>query len=264
MGTYRGENKSLHTEEKTIKPENRIEDITFQNSTDWEAFDNLAKDHGIPTLADLKKGENYSAYLVKTDYITEPEPHPYQEILEKENHSATKEKIFKAERIEKEEITKEKILEKGNHPATKEKMFKAEKIEKEKIPKVEKMISMKKIKEKVIAEKVTSPSETKDSFNIEKDRDPGIWHRNKRDTRSPEQKQINTENSECKRCNKKFVSKQRMRFHETMCKENTTITIDSGNIKKTTKVKNTEDDIEKKDIKEFITKKDNKKELEGE
>jgi len=110
--------------------------------------------------------------------------------------------------------------------ATKEKMFKAEKIEDEKIPKVEKMISRKKIKEKVIAEKVTSPSETKDSFNIEKDRDPGIWHRNKRDTRSPEQKQINTENSECKRCNKKFVSKQRMRFHETMCKENTTIKID--------------------------------------
>merc|ERR1712074_320840 len=174
MGTYRGENKSLHTEEKTIKPEDRFEDITFQNPTDWEAFDNLAKDHGIPTLADLKKGENYSAYLVKTDYITEPEPHPYQEILEKGNHPATKEKIFKAEKIEKKEITKEKILEKGNHPATKEKMFKAEKIEKEKIteekiPKVENMISNKKIKEKVIAENVTSPNETKDLINIKKD-----------------------------------------------------------------------------------------------
>merc|ERR1712105_400797 len=271
--TYRGENKFLHTEKKTIKPEDRFEDKTFQNPTDWEAFDNLAKYHGIPTLADLKKGGNYSAYLVKTDYITEPEPHPYQEILEKENHSATNEKIFKAERIEKEEITKEKILEKGNHPATKEKMFKAEKIEKEKIPKVENMIPKKKIKEKVIAENVTSPNETKDSFNIEKDRDPGIWHRNKGDTRSPEQTQINTENSECKRCNKKFVSKQRMRFHETVCKENTTITIDSGNIKKTTKIKNTEDNIEnetkykkieKKDNKEVITKKDNKKELEEE
>merc|ERR1712074_126289 len=183
---------------------------------------------------------------------------------EKGNHPATKEKIFKAEKIEKEEITKEKILEKGNHPATKEKMFKAEKMENEKIAKVEKMISMKKIKEKVIAEKVTSPSEAKDSFNIEKDRDPGVWHRNKRDTRSTEQKQINTENSKCKRCNKKFVSKQRMRFHETMCKENATIKIDSKKIKNTTKIKNTEDDIEKKDIKEFITKKDNKKELEGE
>merc|ERR1712105_432919 len=50
--TYRGENQFLHTEEKTIKPEDRFEDITFQNPTDWEAFDNLAKDHGIPTLAD--------------------------------------------------------------------------------------------------------------------------------------------------------------------------------------------------------------------
>merc|ERR1712074_207422 len=106
MGTYRGENKSLHTEEKTIKPEDRFEDKTFQNSTDWEAFDNLAKDHGIPTLADLKKGENYSACLGKTDYITEPEPHPYQEILEKGNHPTTKEKIFKAEKIEKEKIPK--------------------------------------------------------------------------------------------------------------------------------------------------------------
>merc|ERR1712030_205738 len=73
--TYRGENRFLNTEgEKTIKPEDRFGDITFQNPTDWEAFDNLAKDHGIPTLADLKKGENYSAYLIKTDYITEPEP----------------------------------------------------------------------------------------------------------------------------------------------------------------------------------------------
>merc|ERR1712074_252656 len=195
---------------------------------------------------------------------------------EKGNHPATKEKIFKAEKIEKEEITKKKILEKGNHPATKEKMFKAEKIEKEKItkeiiPKVENMISKKKIKEKVIAENVTSPNETKDSFNIEKDRDPGIWHRNKGDTRSPEQKQINTENSECKRCNKKFFSKQRMGFHETVCKEKTTITIDSGNINKTTKVKNTEDNIEnetqdikieKKENKEVLTKKDNKKDSE--
>merc|ERR1712074_43091 len=192
---------------------------------------------------------------------------------EKGNHPATKEKIFKAEKIEKEEITKKKILEKGNHPATKEKMFKAEKIEKEKIekekiPKVEKMISKEKIKEKVIAEKVTSPSETKDSFNIEKDRDPGIWHRNKGDTKSPEQKQINTENSECKRCNKKFVSKERMGVHEAVCKEETIITIDSGNIKKTTKVKNTEDNIEnktqdikieKREDKEVLTKKDNKK-----
>merc|ERR1712030_44627 len=87
-----------------------FEDITFQNPTDWEAFDKLAKDHGIPTLADLKKGENYSAYLIKTDIITEPEPHPYQEILKKENHFAIKEKIFKTEKMEEKELTKEKIL----------------------------------------------------------------------------------------------------------------------------------------------------------
>merc|ERR1712074_508950 len=221
--TYRGENRFLHTEgEKTIKPEDRFEDITFQNPTDWEAFDNLAKDHGIPTLADLKKGENYSAYLVKTDYITEPEPHPYQEILEKGNHLAIKEKIFKAEKMEKEEITKEKI------------------------PKVEKMISNEKIKKKVIAENFTSTNETKDVINIKKDRDPGIWHRNKGNIKSPEQKQNNTKNSECKRCNKEFVSKERLGVHEAVCKEKTIITINSGNIKKTTKVKNTEDNIENK------------------
>merc|ERR1712074_137466 len=190
--TYKAKEMEINNDTR-IKPEDRFEDITFQNPTDWEAFDNLAKDHGIPTLADLKKGENYSAYLVKTDYITEPEPHPYQEILEKGNHPATKEKIFKAEKIEKKEITKEKILEKGNHPATKEKRFKAEKIEKEeiteeKIPKVENMISNKKIKEKVIAENVTSPNETKDLINIKNDRDPGIWHRNKGDPKSPKQK----------------------------------------------------------------------------
>merc|ERR1712074_15732 len=241
--TYKAKEMEINNETR-IKPEDRFEDITFQNPTDWEAFDNLAKDHGIPTLADLKKGENYSAYLVKTDYITEPEPHPYQEILEKGNHLATKEKIFKAEKMEKEEITKEKI------------------------PKVEKMIPNKKIKEKVIAENVTSTNETKDVINIKKDRDPGIWHRNKGDTKSPEQKQNNTENSECKRCNKEFVSKERMGVHEAVCKEETIITIDSGNIKKTTKVKNTEDNIEnktqdikieKREDKEVLTKKDNKK-----
>merc|ERR1712090_23930 len=73
--TYKEESRILPTEgEKSIKPEERFEDVT-----DWEAFDNLAKEHGIPTLAELEKGEIHS------DYITEPEPHPYQEILEKEN-----------------------------------------------------------------------------------------------------------------------------------------------------------------------------------
>merc|ERR1712105_433252 len=180
------------------------------NSTDWEAFDNLAKDHGIPTLADLKKGENYSAYLVKTDYITEPEPHPYQEILEKGNHLAIKEKIFKAEKMENKEITKEKI------------------------PKVEKMVSNEKIKKKVIAENFTSTNETKDIINIEKNRNLGIWNRNKGNTKSPEQKQNNTENSECKRCNKEFVSKGRLGIHEAMCKGKTIVTKDSRDIKKTT------------------------------
>merc|ERR1712055_351168 len=76
--------------ETQIKPEDRFEDVTFKNPTDWEAFDNLAKDLGIPTLADLGKGESCSAYLIKTEYITEPEPHPYQELLTKENKNKIK------------------------------------------------------------------------------------------------------------------------------------------------------------------------------
>merc|ERR1712030_54426 len=97
MGTCKSKEIEINNATQ-IKPEDRFEDITFQNPTDWEAFDNLAKDHGIPTLADLGKGENYSAYLIKTDYITEPEPHPYQEILTKEKtheREITKEKIIK-------------------------------------------------------------------------------------------------------------------------------------------------------------------------
>merc|ERR1712074_159413 len=126
--TYKAKEMEINNETR-IKPEDRFEDITFQNPTDWEAFDNLAKDHGIPTLADLEKGENYSAYLIKTDYITEPEPHPYQEILTKENRVAIKEKT------QEKEITKEKIL------------------------KVEKIIPNEEMKKKVIAEKITSTNE---------------------------------------------------------------------------------------------------------
>merc|ERR1711984_7866 len=101
--TYKEENQILPTEgEKSINPEERFEDVT-----DWEAFDNLAKEHGIPTLADLKKGEIHSAYLIKTDYITEPEPHPYQEILEKESFPEIKENIVKIEKT----ISNEKIKE---------------------------------------------------------------------------------------------------------------------------------------------------------
>merc|ERR1712074_272742 len=183
-------------------------DVTFQNPTDWESFDNLAKDHGIPTLADLGKGENYSAYLIKTDYITEPEPHPYQEILNKENPLAIKEKIFKAEKVEEKELTKEII------------------------PKIEKMISAEKIKKKVIAENFTSTNETKDIINIENNQNLGIW--NRKNTKNPEQKQNNTENSECKQCNKKFISKGRLGIHEAMCKGKTIVTKDSRDIKKTT------------------------------
>merc|ERR1712105_381249 len=113
--TYKAKEMEINNETR-IKPEDRFEDITFQNPTDWEAFDNLAKDHGIPTLADLEKGENYSAYLIKTDYITEPEPHPYQEILTKENRvtlkeqthekEINKEKIIKVEKMEEKEINR--------------------------------------------------------------------------------------------------------------------------------------------------------------
>merc|ERR1712030_126731 len=232
--------------------EDRFEDIKFQNPTDWEAFDNLAKDHGIPTLADLKKGENYSAYLIKTDYITEPEPHPYQEILKKENRVAIKEKTFKAEKMEEKELTKEKIL--------KVEKLAEEEITKEKIPKVEKMISNEEMKKKLIAEKFTSTNEniTKDKITIGENRNLGIWKRKKGNTESPEQTQNNTENSECKLCNEEFASKGRLGIHEAMCKGKikTIVTKDSRDIKKTTytspthkeptKIKNTEENIETK------------------
>merc|ERR1712074_336351 len=104
--TYKEENQNLPTEdENSINPEERFEDVT-----DWEAFDNLAKEHGITTLADLKKGEIHSAYLIKTDYITEPEPHPYQEILEKENFPKIKENIVKIEKTISNEKIKKKVL----------------------------------------------------------------------------------------------------------------------------------------------------------
>merc|ERR1712030_296855 len=172
----------------------------------------------------------------------------YKEILKKENHLAIKEKIFKAEIMEEKEPTKEKIL--------KVEKLAEEEITKEKIPKVEKMISNEKIKKKVIAENFTSSNETKDIINIEKNRNLGNWNRNKGNTKSPEQKQNNTENSECKRCNKEFVSKGRLGIHEAMCKGKTIVTKDSRDIKKTTytslthketaKVKKTEENIENK------------------
>merc|ERR1712030_169314 len=75
-------------------------------------------------------------------------------------------------------------------------------------------------------------------------------------TKRPEQKQNNTENSECKWCNKEFVSKERLGIHEAMCKGKTIVTEDSRDIKKTTytslthkettKVKKTEENIENK------------------
>merc|ERR1712105_40822 len=152
----------------------------------------------------------------------------YQEILKKENHFAIKEKIFKVEKLAEEEITKEEIT------------------------KVEKMISNEKIKKKVIAKNFTP---TKDIINIEKNQNLGAWNRNKGNTKSPEQKN-NTENAECKRCNQEFVTKRRLGIHETMCKEKTIVTKDSGDIKKTTytslthkettKIKKTEENIENK------------------
>merc|ERR1712030_2856 len=170
----------------------------------------------------------------------------YKEILKKENHLAVKEKIFKAEIMEEKEPTKEKIL--------KVEKLAEEEITKKKIPKIEKMMSAKKIKKKVIAENFTSTNETKDIINIENNRNLGIW--NRKNTKSPEQKQNNTENSECKQCNKKFISKGRLGIHEAMCKGKTIVTKDSRDIKKTTytslthkettKVKKTEENIENK------------------
>merc|ERR1711984_27890 len=168
-----------------IKPEDRFKDITFQNPTDWEAFDNLAKDHGIPTLADLKKGENYSAYLIKTDIITEPEPHPYQEILTKEN------------------LTKE------NRVTIKEKTHEKE-ITKEKIRKVEKLILNEEMNKTGIAEKITSTNENitqeiihkkiikqEDKITVGENQNLGIWTMKKGNAENPEQTQNNTENSKC-------------------------------------------------------------------
>merc|ERR1712105_223260 len=109
--TYKEENQILPTEgENSINPEERFEDVTdFEDETDWEALDNFAKEHGIPTLADLKKGKIHSAYLIKTDYITEPEPHPYQEILEKGNFPEIKENIVKVEKTISNKKIKEKV-----------------------------------------------------------------------------------------------------------------------------------------------------------
>merc|ERR1712030_153885 len=77
-------------------------------------------------------------------------------------------------------------------------------------------------------------TETKDIINIEKNRNLGTWNRNKGNTKSPEQKQNNMGNSECKWCNKEFVSKERLGIHEAICKGKTIGTKDSSDIKKTT------------------------------
>merc|ERR1711984_17866 len=109
--TYKEENQKLPTEgENSINPEEKFEDVTdLEDETDWEALDNLAKEHGIPTLAELKKGKIHSAYLIKTDYITEPEPHPYKEILEKGKFPEIKENIVKIEKTISNEKIKEKV-----------------------------------------------------------------------------------------------------------------------------------------------------------
>merc|ERR1712030_19307 len=76
-------------------------------------------------------------------------------------------------------------------------------------------------------------TETKDIINIKKNRNFGTWNRNKGNTKSPEQKQNNMGNSECKWCNKEFVSKERLGIHEATCKGKTIGTKDSRDIKKT-------------------------------
>merc|ERR1712030_142741 len=97
-----------------------------------------------------------------------------------------------------------------------------------------------------------------DVINIKKDRVPDIWHRNKEDTKKPEQKQNNMENSECERCNKEFVSKERLGVHKAVCEEKTIMTIEPRNIKKITKVKKTEENIENKTQEIKIKKKEDK------
>merc|ERR1712030_88721 len=117
------------------------------------------------------------------DYITEPEPHPYQEILEK-----------------------------GNFPEIKEN-----------IVKIEKTISNEKIKEDRspdIWQNNKEDTKKPDVVNL-KNRVPDFWHRQKVDTKKQEQKQNNMKNSECEHCNKEFVSKERLRIHKSVCEKKT-------------------------------------------
>ena len=77
-------------EESEIKTEERFEEITEESPTDMKDFHNLIKEMGIPTLANQGKGENFSVYMIKKDYITEPESHPYHEFLEEKEKNKKK------------------------------------------------------------------------------------------------------------------------------------------------------------------------------
>ena len=72
-----------------IKPEERFVDITDDSPTDMEAFMRSVKELGIPTLAEKEKRSIYSAQLIKRNCTVEPEPHPYQEFIDKKNQNKT-------------------------------------------------------------------------------------------------------------------------------------------------------------------------------
>merc|ERR1712030_54674 len=213
-------------EDTQIKPEDRFENITIQDTKDREAFDNLVKDLGIPTLEDLKKGENYSAYLIKTDYITEPEPHPYKEILN-ENHITIKDKIF--EKIEEEEPTRKEIdklvkKEKIQDEIPKEEI-KVTKNEKKKktTPAIQKVLNTNK---KIMTEKITSSEKT---IKTARNQIIKAWTRNNKSTSNSEQK--NEKDSKCNWCDTEMFTREKLVFHKSTCKKKTIVATDSKDIK---------------------------------
>jgi hypothetical protein len=170
-----------------IQPEDRFEDVTFQNPTDWEAFDNLAKNLGIPTLEDLEKGENYSAYMTEAEYITEPEPHPYQELLAKGTHNEIKEKLqTPAKEINNREIIPEKMNSTRKHDSE-------EKIQN----KVTKKIDLREIKKQ----------------NMDN------WSENKATTKNTKQSQNYKKDLICEKCHKYLVTERRIEIHKIICGE---------------------------------------------
>merc|ERR1712030_68074 len=121
------------------------------------------------------------------DYITEPEPHPYQEILEKGNFPEIKENIVKIEKT----ISNEKIKEDRSPDIWQRNKEDTKKPE------------VTNLKDRVpdFWHRNKEDAKKPDVVNF-KDRVPDFWHRQKVDTKKQEQKQNNMENPECENWNK--------------------------------------------------------------